>query len=280
MTPGRENAVIQAVSSNGVARCAVIGNPIAHSRSPEIHHAFARARGILLEYTRILAEANTFPCIVKDFFAKGGTGLNITLPFKESAFALASRHTPYAQSAGAANTLWMAAGELYADNTDGRGLLLALQNDHGFSLHNKRILILGAGGAARGIILPLCEAQAAAIHIANRSPYKAENIVSAHQKLTTVPLAAHALAELDTLPACDLIINATSASLSGEALVLPPNLVHRKTLAYDMVYGKNTPFLIWARSLGLSAHDGYSMLVNQAWLSFCQWFHLPPDKRP
>lgn len=252
--------------------CAVIGNPISHSRSPEIHAGFAREHGIALEYTRILAENDTFADIVQNFFARGGTGLNITLPFKEQAFALATRHTPYAQSAQAANTLWMAGGELWADNTDGRGLVRALSHDHQYALQDKRILLLGAGGAARGVVLPLAEARPALIHIANRTPAKAQNIVAAHQTLTDIPLQALALdAVCETY---DLIINATSAGLSGAALALPAHIHHEKTLAYDMIYGKNTPFLAWAHSRGLTAHDGYTMLVNQARLSFRQWFSV------
>lgn len=253
-------------------RCAVIGNPIAHSRSPDIHQGFARDHGIALDYQRILAQDEDFEAIVTQFFADGGRGLNITLPFKERAFALASRRSAYAQSAGAANTLWMDKGELCADNTDGRGLRLALERDHAFALAGKRLLILGAGGAARGVVLPLCEAQPACLHIANRSVAKAERIVSEHQALTAVPLAAYPLSALPELPAYDLIINATSAGLGDDSLHLPDTLAHAHTLAYDMVYGKDTAFLRWAHALQLTAHDGYRMLVNQAYFSFQQWF--------
>ena len=255
-------------------RCAVIGNPIAHSQSPDIHAGFAREHGIDLQYTRILAEADTFEHTVKDFFAQGGRGLNITLPFKETAFALATRHTPYAQTARAANTLWMDNGELWADNTDGRGLRLALERDHGLSLAGKRILILGAGGAARGVVLPLAEAHPAAIHLANRTPDKAHDIVAAHHSRTAVPLAAYPLTELSHLAHYDLILNATSAGLHDDTLALPANLIHAHTFAYDMLYGKDTAFLRWAAAHRLPYADGYTMLVNQARLSFQQWFHV------
>ncbi|MDO5091148.1 MAG: shikimate dehydrogenase [Cardiobacteriaceae bacterium] len=255
--------------------CAVIGNPISHSKSPEIHARFARDCGIALEYTRILAEADTFASIVKDFFARGGRGLNITLPFKETAFALATRHTPYAQTAKAANTLWMAEGELWADNTDGRGLVRALTHDHHTALQNQRILLLGAGGAARGVVLPLLEARPALLHIANRSAAKAQAIAAEHRHPALQALALDALCD-----PYDLIINATSAGLSGAALALPDSIYHAKTVAYDMVYGKETPFLAWAQARHLAAHDGYSMLVNQAWFSFCQWFQIEPESRP
>ncbi|MDO4776017.1 MAG: shikimate dehydrogenase [Cardiobacteriaceae bacterium] len=257
--------------------CAVLGNPIAHSQSPEIHARFAREHGIALDYTRILVEPGHFASIVRDFFARGGTGLNVTLPCKEEAFALATRHTPYAQTARAANTLWMADDELWADNTDGRGLVRALSHDHQYPLQGKRILLLGAGGAARGVVLPLCEAQPAVIHIANRTLDKAQAIVAEHAHIG-VPLEALALDGL--ADRYDLIINATSAGLSGAALALPDSIHHEKTLAYDMVYGKDTPFLAWARARNLAAHDGHSMLVNQAYLSFCQWFQIDSESRP
>ena len=251
------------------SRCAVIGNPIAHSRSPDIHAGFAREHGIPLEYTRILAEADTFASIVKDFFAQGGRGLNITLPFKESAFALAARRTPYAQAAGAANTLWMDNGELWADNTDGRGLIRALTHDHQQTLKNKRILLLGAGGAARGALLPLCEAHPAHIHIANRTAAKAQALAASHDNISASDLAA-----LAALPAFDLIINATSAGLHDDTLALPANLIHAHTFAYDMLYGKDTAFLRWAAAHRLPHADGHRMLTNQARLSFQQWFHV------
>lgn len=248
-------------------RCAVIGNPIAHSKSPDIHAGFARARGIALEYTRILAERDNFADIVKDFFAKGGRGLNITLPFKETAFALAECHTPYAQAAGAANTLWMESGQLWADNTDGRGLIRALTHDHRQTFENKRILLLGAGGAARGALLPLIEASPAHLHIANRSADKAQTLAAPYENAEASGLDA-----LAALPAFDLIINATSAGLNDGKFDLPASLAHPHTFAYDMLYGKDTAFLQWAQSHTLAHADGYTMLVNQARLSFQQWF--------
>ena len=254
--------------------CAVIGNPVAHSRSPEIHAGFAAARGIALRYDRILAaDEADFAATVARFFADGGRGLNITVPYKQTAYRLCERTTPYAAAAEAVNTLWQENGQLCGDNTDGRGLCLALQ-EHGISLTGARILILGAGGAARGVILPLCEANPAALHLANRTPAKAEAVIASQQPLTTVPFAAWALTDLARLDAYDLIINATSTGLTDQPLALPANLAHCNSRAYDMQYGKTTPFLAWATAQHLSAHDGYTMLVAQARLSFQQWFPL------
>ena len=254
--------------------CAVIGNPIAHSRSPEIHAGFAAARGIALQYDRILAaDEADFAAIVARFFADGGRGLNITVPYKQTAYRLCNRTTPYAAAAEAVNTLWQENGELCGDNTDGRGLVKALQ-EHGINLAGARILILGAGGAARGVILPLCEAKPAALHLANRTLANAAAVIASQQPLTAVPLAAYSLDDLAALTPYDLIINATSTGLSDTSLVLPANLAHSASCAYDMQYGKPTPFLAWAAAQQITAHDGYSMLVAQAKLSFHQWFPL------
>ena len=255
-------------------RCAVIGNPIAHSRSPDIHAAFAQARGINLRYDRILAEAENFATIVAQFFADGGRGLNITLPYKETAYLLCEQTSADARLAEAVNTLWQENGKLCGDNTDGRGLRHALEHEHAYPLAGKHILILGAGGAARGVIAPLCAARPASLHIANRTAAKAAAIIAAQQPHTTVPLTAGSLEDLAAAPAYDLIINATSTGLTDQPLALPANLAHCNSRAYDMQYGKSTPFLAWAAAQQITAHDGYSMLVAQARLSFQQWFPL------
>ena len=253
-------------------RCAVIGNPIAHSRSPDIHAAFAQARGINLRYDRILAEAENFATIVAQFFADGGRGLNITLPYKETAYRLCAQTSADARLAEAVNTLWQENGKLCGDNTDGRGLRHALEHEHAYPLAGKHILILGAGGAARGVIAPLCSARPASLHIANRTAAKAAAIIAAQQPHTTVPLTAGSLEDLAAAPAYDLIINATSAAFNNTAFTLPDNIAHPQTRAYDMTYGRDTPFLDWARKRRLTAHDGSTMLQAQAWLSFQQWF--------
>lgn len=254
-------------------RCAVIGNPIEHSHSPAIHTAFARATGIDLQYDRILGEANTFADTVRQFFAEGGRGMNVTVPFKVAALELADRVETYALRAGAANTLWIDANDrLCADNTDGCGLVNALL-DAGITLRGKRLLIIGAGGAAQGVYLPLQESGAACIDIANRTVSKAEAILEQHSSND------RALALDDSVnQAYDLIINATSTGLDNSALTLPQGIITAShTVCYDMVYGKTTPFMHWAKQQH-AAHilDGRSMLIEQARLSFQRWFGILP----
>lgn len=254
-------------------RCAVIGNPIAHSQSPAIHAGFARATGIDLQYDRILGEANTFTQIVHQFFADGGRGMNVTVPFKIAALEMADRVETYAQHAGAANTLWIDANDrLCADNTDGRGLVNALLNA-GVTLNNKRLLLVGAGGAAQGVYLPLQEAGAACIDIANRTVSKAETILEQHHSNDR----AYPLDASITTP-YDLIINATSTGLDGSTLTLPSGIIKAEhTVCYDMVYGKITPFMQWAEQQQADrVLDGHSMLIEQARLSFQRWFGILP----
>lgn len=245
--------------------CAVIGNPIAHSKSPEIHQEFAKKHNIPLSYTRILAEKENFKEIVHDFFAKNGTGLNITLPFKEQAYLMAEKTTIWAQTAQAANTLWFANGKIHADNTDGRGLCHALQHIHNFPLKNKNILILGAGGAARGIIQPLLECAVKNIHIINRTHTRAQTLAQAYDTRVCA---------IDNIQqSYDLILNATSIGANAQTFNLDPKALQENTFCYDLFYGKNTPFLTWAEAHNICHKaDGYSMLESQAWLSFQIWF--------
>ncbi len=255
-------------------RCAVLGNPIAHSRSPEIHAALARDFAVDLQYERILVPEGEFARIVRQFFAAGGRGLNITLPYKQAAYALADRCTAYAKRARATNTLWMHSGKLCAENTDGRGLVDALQKVHLFPLHDRRVLLLGAGGAARGVVLPLLESGVARLDIMNRTLAKAHSILEAHRDLTQVPMQVLPFGETPAR-GYDLILNATSAGLSGKMPALPETLIADRdtTFCYDMVYGIDTPFLQWAKNHGVShVADGDSMLKRQAELSFRIWF--------
>ena len=246
---------------------AVVGNPIEHSRSPELHHAFAEAVGIPLQYHKRLAPLDGFQRSVETFFNAGGSGLNVTVPFKEQAFALCHVLTERAQVAKAVNTLWQQDGKLYGDNTDGQGLVDAI-NSLSWPLANSKILILGAGGATRGVILPLATAGAAQIVIANRTISKAEALVNDIQPFT--PATQLQAVGLDNLAGeYDLVINATSASLSGDALQLPENL-HFK-YAYEMAYGKPSSFLDQARARGADSSDGFSMLVGQAIEAFSIW---------
>lgn len=251
---------------------AVVGNPIEHSRSPELHHAFAKATGIDLHYSRRLAPLNGFAANIREFFNQGGTGLNVTVPFKEQAYELCDVLTPRAQVARAVNTLWQQDGKLYGDNTDGQGLVDAL-NALNWKLEQANILILGAGGATRGVMLPLTQAGASQIMVANRTLSRAQQLVEDVQPfITTTILSAISLDQLSGQ--FDLIINATSASLSGEALQLPPELHFQQ--AYEMAYGKPSSFLDQATRRGVPTSDGFSMLVGQAIEAFSIWNGVKP----
>ena len=255
------------------ARCAVIGNPIAQSRSPELHRGFARERGLALSYERILApDPAAFVATVRHFFAAGGRGLNITAPFKEEAFRLADRPTAEATAAGAVNTLWPAEdGALIGHNTDGLGLCRAL-DELAVPLTGARLLLIGAGGAARGIGLPLLQRRPAVLTLANRSRARAEALRDLWQPQTATPLMVVELAEAHG--SYDLILNAASTGLHNEALPLSPAL--RAAVGYELSYGKETPFMAWARAQGCPrVYDGFTMLVAQARLSFNCWF--PPE---
>lgn len=264
-------------------RYAVIGNPIAHSKSPRIHAEFARQTGQDLRYVALLAPLDGFVEVAQAFAAGGGCGANVTVPFKEAAFQLANARTPRAQAAGAVNTLrFSESGDILGDNTDGAGLVRDLTANLGFDLAGRRILLLGAGGAARGVILPLLEAAPATLFIANRTAAKAAALASdlrIHAGNAAEKLAGGGL---DALPGrCfDLVINATSASLAGELPPLPDDLFAPDALAYDMMYGRDTPFLAFARQQGARTADGLGMLVEQAAEAFALWRGVRPDTAP
>lgn len=258
---------------NMTKQFAVIGNPIAHSRSPELHHAFAQKTGIDLNYIKILAPLDGFESVVQDFFAQGGRGLNITVPFKEQAFALCDQLTERAQIAKATNTLWMQDGKLYGDNTDGEGLVEALKAQS-WQLTNAKILILGAGGATRGVIYPLAQAGVAEIVIANRTLSKAQQLISDVQPFT--PKLKLSALGLDQLTGdFNIVVNATSASLSGADLQLPESLTFDS--AYEMAYGKPSSFIAQAQARQKPHADGYSMLVGQAIEAFTIWNGQRPE---
>lgn len=254
----------------------VFGNPIAHSKSPAIHAAFAKATGQDLIYEARLAAVDGFPLAVSEFVAAGGKGANVTVPFKEEAFRLATRLSDRAARAGAVNTLAFDGAEIFGDNTDGAGLVGDITNNLGFPLLGKRILLLGAGGASRGVIAPLLAEQPASLFIANRSADKALVLAEAFADLA--PLDAGSFAETAG-KSFDLVINATSASLSGEALPLPSGIFASGSLAYDMMYGKGeTPFLALAREQGAAKRaDGLGMLAEQAAEAFFVWRGVRPD---
>ena len=260
---------------------AVFGNPIAHSKSPRIHTAFAAQTGQDLRYEARLAPLDGFAGAVHQFMAEGGRGANVTVPFKEEAFRLCDSLSPRARLAGAVNTLSLEAGHIRGDNTDGAGLVRDIENNLGFALAGRRILLLGAGGAARGAVLPLLERQPACLVIANRSPAKAEALAAEFAPETRLPLQGCSFAGLAGR-SFDLVINATSASLGGEALPLPEGLHAPGALAYDMMYGKGeTPFLAQARTSGAARlADGLGMLVEQAAEAFLIWRGIRPETGP
>jgi shikimate dehydrogenase len=251
---------------------AVVGHPIEQSRSPELHHAFAQKTGIELNYSKRLAPLDGFEANIKAFFAEGGIGMNVTVPFKEQAFAQCQVLTERAKIAKAVNTLWMQDGKLHGDNTDGQGLVDAIKALD-WKLDNTNILIIGAGGATRGVVYPLVQAGVKKIVIANRTLARAEQLVA--DLKDAVPQATLAAISLDDLAGeFDLVINATSASLSGDALVLPESLQFK--YAYEMAYGKPSSFLDQAKARGIPTSEGYGMLVGQAIESFSIWNGVKP----
>ncbi|MCL2524374.1 MAG: shikimate dehydrogenase [Betaproteobacteria bacterium] len=260
-------------------RYAVFGNPIAHSRSPAIHAAFAAATGEDLRYEALLAPVDGFAAAIAQFAAAGGRGANVTVPFKEEACRLSHRLSERAAQAGAVNTLTFRDGEIFGDNTDGTGLVRDLVDNLAFPLAGRRILLLGAGGAARGVVAPLLAARPASLHIANRNADKGRALAVSFADIA--PLTAGSFAELAG-KSFDLVINATSASLAGENLPLPDGLFAPGALAYDMMYGQGaTPFLQLARTRGAArGADGLGMLVEQAAEAFYVWRGRRPETAP
>lgn len=266
-------------------RYAVIGYPIVHSKSPLIHGLFAAATGQDMSYEAIDggAEAGGFVRALTDFRAAGGKGMNVTLPFKLQALAVADAASDDARLAGAANALrFLDCGRIEARNFDGIGLVRDIELNLGVALKAKRVLLLGAGGATRGAMLPIARAGAACIVIANRTADKADALareLSIH--LGGVPLAGGGLEALATEAPFDVVINATSASLSGGAPAVPASAFAPGALAYDMVYGKGlTPFLKLAQQAGAArVADGVGMLVEQAAEAFEWWRGVRPDTR-
>lgn len=261
----------------GPDRYAVIGNPIAHSRSPFIHARFAAQTRQHLTYERLLAPLDGFAAVVREFVAQGGRGMNVTLPFKIEAYAMADQLTERARLAGAVNTLKLSDGRLLGDNTDGVGLVTDIERNTGTALFGKKILLLGAGGAARGAVLPLLQAQPAALTIANRTTAKAVELAGEFAAMGNI--LACDLSELQGT--YDVVINATSASLHEDLPAVRPDIFDAQTLAYDMMYGKQpTVFMHFASQHGAATRDGLGMLVEQAAEAFCLWRGLRPDTAP
>jgi len=258
-------------------RYAVMGNPVAHSKSPRIHRMFAVQTCQELEYSAILVEPGNFAAAVAEFQSQGGNGLNITVPFKQEAWALSDRRSDRAERAGAVNTLLLVkSGRHFGDNTDGAGLVRDLTFNHGAALAGKRLLLLGAGGAARGVIEPLLHERPALLVVANRTADKAVAL-------------ARSFCGLGHTEGCgldepegqhfDIIINATAASLSGQVPALPASVVTPQSWCYDMMYANEpTAFMNWASEQGAPrVMDGLGMLVEQAAESFFLWRGIRPD---
>lgn len=262
-------------------RYAVIGNPVAHSKSPQIHAAFARLTLQDLTYEAILAPVDGFTATVRAFIAAGGRGLNVTVPFKLEAYALADTRSARAEAAKAVNTLAFSPAGIYGDNTDGAGLVADLTRNLGVRLAGKRLLLLGAGGAARGVLLPLMAERPATLTLANRTADKARQLLAEFSPHAGgCAMDAGGFGELAGRQ-FDLVINATAASLADEAPPLPEGLYAADSLAYDMVYGRETPFLAAARAQGAARlADGLGMLVEQAAESFFLWRDVRPDTAP
>jgi shikimate dehydrogenase len=258
-------------------RYCVFGHPVGHSKSPRIHTAFAEQFGDDIAYEAIKAPQDGFVDAWRDFTAHGGKGANVTVPFKEDAFRLADVLSSRAQRAGAVNTLVLGKqGDIYGDTTDGVGLVRDLQA-HAAPLEGARILILGAGGAVRGVIEPLLAARPAALMIANRTPGKARQLAEDFADLGETTGGGFD----EIAGAFDLVINGTSASLGGDLPPLPDDLFADAALAYDMMYGNEpTVFLRWAAERGARTVDGLGMLIEQAAESYFLWRNRRPETAP
>lgn len=262
-------------------RYVLFGNPVAHSPSPVVHAAFAAQTAQDLRYDRLLVPLGEFARAAADFFSGGGRGGNVTVPFKEDAFRFVDRLSARAQRAGAVNTLALEDdGKVLGDNTDGVGLVRDLTVNLGWVIADRRVLVLGAGGAARGVLAPLLAARPAQLLVANRTADKAEHLAREFADLGRV--AGGGFADLAGVEPFELVINATSASLAGELPPLPEHLLVPGANAYDMMYGvEPTLFLGWAQCHGAGAvADGLGMLVEQAAEAFLVWRGIRPETRP
>jgi shikimate dehydrogenase len=258
-------------------RYCVMGNPVEHSKSPWIHARFAALTGQVLEYGKCLVPTDGFAAALQAFRAEGGKGCNVTLPFKFEAAALASRLSERAALAGACNTLRFEDSGIYGDNTDGAGLVHDLQENAGVPLAGRELLLIGAGGAAAGVLGPLVQAQPRRIVIANRTADKAQALVASHATLAAANRVALKSSGLDVAGSFDVVINGTASSLSGADVPVPASVLRPGAIAYDMMYGPAAQgFLDWARARGATGRDGLGMLVEQAAESFLVWRGVRP----
>lgn len=266
-----------------VDKYAVLGNPIAHSKSPVIHEAFAKQTQQNMSYERILAPLDGFAATVQDLVAKGYKGVNVTVPFKFEAYTLADEQSVRASGAGAANTLIFDAQHIAADNTDGAGLVRDIEQNLNVPLSGKRVLLLGAGGAAEGVLQPILSTNPALLVIANRTLDKALAMAAKAVTSATSPISINVTGctfnDLQDQQ-FDVVINATSAGLTDTALPIPDAVFADGCLAYDMMYGRETPFMAQARAHGAQVADGLGMLVEQAAEAFYLWRGVRPYTRP
>lgn len=257
-------------------RYAVIGNPVSHSKSPLIHRLFAEQTRQDISYEAIEAPLDGFATTIERLRSEGYRGCNVTVPFKMEAWRLAGHLNPMAREASSVNTLIFTASDIVGDNTDGVGLVRDITQNLGFSLKNQDVLLLGAGGAAYGVALPLLHA-GARLAVANRTADKARQLAATFAGEGEIHGCGY-----DDLPPqrFDAVINATSAGLSDSVIPLPPTLLAPGALAYDMMYGRETPFIAFARAQGAHVADGLGMLVEQAAEAFFIWRGVRPDTSP
>jgi shikimate dehydrogenase len=266
--------------SSRTDRYALVGHPVSHSRSPLIHQLFARQTGDKLTYELIDAEPDQLETAVRGFAAAGGRGMNVTVPHKEAAFELCKTYGPEALAARAVNTISFKQGGMHGDNTDGTGFIRDVCVNHEQAIASRRVLVLGAGGAARGIIGPIIEQHPKALVIANRTIERAQDL---QQDLGSPPqLSICRFGELEDMEPFDIVINATSAGIRGEQPPFPASIVGDATFCYDLAYSlKPTPFVAWAQGNGArQAIQGWGMLVEQAADSYAIWRGKRPDTAP
>ena len=263
------------------ARFAVVGNPIAHSKSPIIHKAFAEQTNIDMEYTAELVGEGDFSRFVDEFCKNGGKGLNVTVPFKIDAFNYVAEKSKRAELAGAVNTISFSKdGSVKGDNTDGIGMIYDIKNNNNVDIEGKRVLILGAGGAVRGVVQPLLQEKPLLITIANRTVSKAKAVVDIFANRENANICACSYIDLDEKK-YDVVINGTSAGLSGEIPPIPSHVLSDSCFCYDMLYGdKPTSFIKWSMDNGVkNTADGLGMLIEQAAESFLIWNGVRPDTK-
>ncbi|NOY66649.1 MAG: shikimate dehydrogenase [Gammaproteobacteria bacterium] len=259
-------------------RYAVMGNPIAHSKSPDIHKLFAEQCKQNLSYEAILVDLDNFNKSVNNFAQENGKGLNITVPFKQQAWDLVNERSQRAELAGAVNTITINNGQYTGDNTDGIGLVTDLLKNHLINLQNQRILIIGAGGAVRGVLLPILEQQPQSVTIANRTHNKAIDLADLFSDFGNIKASGFEQLSEQTF---DLIINGTAASLQGDVPPVPVDCINESTHLYDMMYASEpTSFMVWGKQHGAeSCMDGLGMLVEQAAESFYIWRGIRPETK-